>query len=290
MKTPVQRFAQPIVLLSIIAGVLFTIILSQSVGSTADPTDSQQASQDMKQLQKLVRDKHLDQLVAFERTISDHWKTHQETGMFLLSELCKSLNSEDFGDPRSALYARQCAKAVLGSGDTASVDVDLDMLKILQEIEEYRLGVVKNDMWPKDRDERVNYLVYFAKRLKRDYDPQFDFKSIESIPRGNVCPHAANYLCGISPDSIKEPDVRANYISEIEKNRQKASQFNMQLEIHRIMSRFDNFVDRFLIGMYSQPPYDSAGLVRSMDRLDILGDRRTVITSAVSKNLDPGDQ
>ena len=172
--------------------------------------------------------------------------------------------------------------------DGLSVDLEYDMLRILQEIEEYRLGVVHGeDVWTKDRGERIALLVRFAKRMESQYDPTFDFKDSKNMPAGDLCPPAPNYVCGTKPEDIRDVAIRDEYITAIERNNAKARRFNAQLQIHRLIPMFPGFIDRFVIGLYTQPPSDRVHLIQALDQLRILDDRRTAIMKAVDSVIPP---
>ena len=57
----------------------------------------------------------------------------------------------------------------------------------------------------------------------------------------------------------------------------------MQIQIHRLVDRgrFPALVDRFIIGMYSQPPADIPELTKTLDLFGIVGERRATVIKTV---------
>jgi hypothetical protein len=271
-----------VVMTLVLVSMLYAFSGRLSGQLTPRQSDNAQVEADLQTIRKLIREKKLVKLNDFQTTITNHWKASPEIRDFLLSDLCKALNSGEFGDARSSLYARNCAKNVLKVNAVASIDIGYDMLKILQEVEEYRLGVVQGtETWSNDRKERVALLIQYSNRVESAYDPAFDIKDVKNRPIGNVCPPAPNYTCGIRTEDIKDLAVRDAYIAAIEKNNNKAQRFNLQIKVQRIMPTLAGFIDRFLVGMYSQPPADKVHLSQALNQLKIFGNRRTAIVNSV---------
>lgn len=248
--------------------------------------DSEELKRDLKVLNEILSTKDVEAFMEFKRRVDTKWKSNPEARLLLLSQICKSLNSGQFNDPKHTLYARQCAKDLLKDTGNLSVDIEMDMVKILQEVEEYRLGIVEQSSWEKDRTERVAYLRHLADRLNKNYEPSFDFSDLKNLPNLNVCVPAPNYLCGIRPEDIREAEIREEYIALIEVNRQKTRRFNSQLQIHRIMKSFPAFLNQFIIGMYSQEPADFGEMESVMESFAIDNDRKEKIRQTVKKRLD----
>lgn len=90
-------------------------------------------------------------------------------------------------------------------------------------------------------------------------------------------------MCGIRPEDVKEPEIRAKYITAIEANTAKAKKFNLQLQLHRLDKRMSDFVDQFLIGMYTQLPLDLNELEKNLHLFGIEGKRKEKILKAVNE-------
>lgn len=268
------------------------LIISMKVAFVAQNMshdETKQYKKDVQDIQDLSRKKDLGGLIKLKDDIADRWKGKTEIYALLTSDICKSLNSNKFDDDKQFLYARQCAKQLLKDADKISVDLEREMVAILQEIEEYRLGVVSNKDWMKDRAERVKFLFHLVKflfhlwnRVEKNIDRSFDFNDAQNRPVSKVCVPAPNYSCGIRPEDVKETAVRAKYIEAIEANTAKAKKYNLQLQLHRLDKRMTEFIDQFLIGVYGTPPFDFDELERNLDLFGIKDERKNRILEAVA--------
>lgn len=201
----------------------------------------------------------------------------------LLADICSAFNSYDFKSERQYLLTRNCSKKVLTNKSEVSISLEQSMIENLQGVEEYKAGLVAESEWRKDRAERVSYLRHLSESLNKDYDPNFDFKDPKNIPVGNVCVPAPNYMCGIRPEDVKEPEIREKYVAAIDANAERAKAYNKQMLIHRIMKTFPAFVDQFLVGMYSQPPLDISELAGVLNSFGITGARKENILANVKQ-------
>jgi hypothetical protein len=133
-------------------------------------------------------------------------------------------------------------------------------------------GLKVEENWEKDRRDRVNQLLHLWNRLEKNIDPNFDFNDINNRLKGNVPVPAPNYIPGITPESIKDPEIRRKYEKAIEINKQKAFKYNEQIILHKINKQFDEFVEKFLIDMYSEPPFNTAELSKFLKSFKIEGE------------------
>jgi hypothetical protein len=273
-----------ILLLLCLVGTSLTILTSTDVNQRvfAQTIDEKpDLNAERAKLRKLFMNKDLERIREFEHSLDRSPSQDLETKFLLKSEICKNLNSVKFDDARHTLYARQCAKTLLKEADQFSVDMEFGLMRILQEVEEYRTGIVDRKLWSIDREERIDLLFHFYSRVHREYDANFDFDDAKNIPLTRVCVPNSNYKCGIRPEEIREPDIRHSYQRAVEQNRVNVRKFNEQRQLHRLIKPFSAFIDQFIIGMYRQSPYEEAELMRVLDRFEIYGDRRAAIMISV---------
>jgi hypothetical protein len=250
-----------------------------------DDEDTKQYKKDLEEIQTLSRKSDIKGLLELKDKIAKRWKNQMEIFFILTSDICKALNSYNFRDTKQYLYARQCAKQLLNDSDKLPINLEREMVGLLQEVEEYRLGVVPQTGWKKDREERVKFLLHLRDRLEKNIDRSFDFNDPKNRPVGNVCVPAPNYSCGIRPEDVKEREIRAKYIAAIEANTVKAQKLNLQIQLHRLDRRMPDFVDQFLIGMYSQPPLDLTELEKNLRLFNIEGERKEKILKSVNESF-----
>jgi len=267
--------------LLILASVLAMMSIAAQFANSQEESGSS-SKREWQQVSDMAANKDLDGLVKLREAINSHWAGRTDARLSLTCEICKQLNSIQFSDARAPVEARRYAKEVLEDHAELPVGLEMDMVSLLQEVEEYRLGSALLADWTQDRRERVEYLRKFVERVNRDYDPYFDFGDLKNQPLGNVCVPAPNYMCGIRPEDVKEPEVRKRYQAAIDANAAKAKKYNYQLLLGRINERLPKFVDQFVIGMYSQKPKNLNELERVLSSLGITDGRR----SAILENVD----
>ena len=87
--------------------------------------------------------------------------------------------------------------------------------------------------------------------INLEIDNEFDFNDPAAI---NVSPPWGPYPSGISPDSIKEPQLRKEYERLIAKNREKGKKYNFQSKLKMHNERLLNKMELFFAEAYSKSP------------------------------------
>ena len=103
---------------------------------------------------------------------------------------------------------------------------------------------------------------------------------------GNVPVPAPNYMPGIRPEDVKDPAVREKYIAAIKANTIKARKFNLQLQLHRLDKTLPDFVESFLVQMYSMPPLRLDELKNNLRLFSLEDERKERIINSVSQSRD----
>lgn len=104
------------------------------------------------------------------------------------------------------------------------------------------------------RAEAAKVILHVYARLVSNTDPTFDFSR---RPFLNISPPLETGLpSGVSPDSIKDENLRRQYEEEIRKNAQHIKAYNMQSLLRRLKEQYGSLIEQCLIGMYSQGPAD----------------------------------
>jgi hypothetical protein len=100
--------------------------------------------------------------------------------------------------------------------------------------------------------------------LAGSIDPKFDFNDagFMNVPT----PAGSGMPAGISPESIKDPTLRAEYERAIAQNSAKRKRFNEQYWLKQNAVDFYKNVERYLVNAYSRPPADSAQLERLLSQ------------------------
>ncbi|HEY7393090.1 MAG TPA: hypothetical protein VH640_31510 [Bryobacteraceae bacterium] len=102
--------------------------------------------------------------------------------------------------------------------------------------------------------------------IDKELDPNFN---PDDAPPESVRPRssgAAVYPSGIDPNSIPDPEVRAEYEAALEENERKVERYRLQIRLRRIDPRATSDVERSLIRHYTTSAVDQDeldGLIKS---------------------------
>lgn len=231
-------------------------------------------------VEQLIQRRELEQLFNLATTLETKYHKEMEPFSQLLSRISSALSSYDFGDNRQFLYSEEIARKVLTRSDEIPVETEFAMVRQLRSDLKYIHKLTPVSDWPADRAQRIAYLIRLDRRINNQIDRSFDLKARINRPVANVCP-GNGYVCGIRPDDIKEPNLRARYREAIDSNILKAKKYNLQYKLHELDKEMPQFVDRFLVSLYSRPPFDRADLDRSLNALGIAGPRGDRIIAMV---------
>jgi hypothetical protein len=113
-------------------------------------------------------------------------------------------------------------------------------------------------------------LLYFQawKRVADAIDPNWDpVKDAPSeVERPMDVKGGGGGASGMSPDSIKDPVIRARYVKAIEKRKQQTLKMVQQLDARKLEANFAPVAERALVAAYSYPPYASNELESLLDK------------------------
>jgi len=113
------------------------------------------------------------------------------------------------------------------------------------------------------REDEVVLWVHGWRRLQDGINPNFDFDKpifINMSPRGG-------YASGISPEAIKEPDIRADYIKRLAENEKNNTDLREQLLLRRIRKTQSMFIISYFSYAYRYPPEDVEQLKKYLAEL-----------------------
>src|SRR5262249_8978182 len=104
-----------------------------------------------------------------------------------------------------------------------------------------------------ERSRRANLRLYLAvlQRLSSSVERKFDFNQRLEI---NLTPPGGDYLPGISPKSIREPEIRKAYEKALEENRKKFATYDRQVALRDHEKSLLRSVELGTVGAYSIEP------------------------------------
>ena len=90
---------------------------------------------------------------------------------------------------------------------------------------------------------------------------------------------------GMSPESIKDPQLRAEYEAALEANQKKIERYTEQNRLHNWLKRFPRHAEPYIINAYSKAPFNLEELKQYLDKYIADEKTRKRILDAVTKNM-----
>lgn len=243
---------------------------------------SLQANQEDKYKQELIKLEDFRMSGTLEDLINERNIIEQEWGKSG-GEFYGNLSLKFLGVLTSARYRTDDDKALnlsqdfavqaLKKADTFDLQTEWLILNYLR----YSLSKDElNSLQIRERRERVKLWLHALHRLKTEKDENFD---PNNLPQLNVAPPEGVRVAvsGMSPESIEDPKLRAEYEAAIEANRKKTIYYSHQ---HRLRQNEDSIIKnavKYISKVYSQPPVDLKELEELLNEYDIPQNIRELI-------------
>lgn len=224
-----------------------------SIQAVAQKEQESQLEADITKLDILRSSNNLDAMRIQIDTDSEKWR-NRDPGDFLfyMYRACGELSSYSIGDlSQRALLLSRYSISVLRSGD-------LPLPQYVQFVEFLRLDPPDIDeiAWKTLRKQKTEFWLKAVRQIDRAINPSFDF---EDRPVLNVNPPVgAGLPAGVSPASIRNPQLRAEYESAIKQNNLKTQKYNEQSWLKLNGTRVHDEAERYLVNAYAKPPLDLA--------------------------------
>jgi len=246
--------------------------------------------QDARAIEALDSGKKLQEVEALIESVKQKWRGMHgpHYGLLMLSS-CRTLNSVDFGDKRQYELAYKNALEVLElpgrlpqeQWQRLEAEVGL-VLCLNRDLGDPSWTVPQS--WEVRRRSNAEKFLSLWQRMRGEIDHTFD---PEDKPFLNVpAPAGSGVTAGTDPTSIKDPAVRAKYEADIEANRKKARNYNLQLKLRTMTEVFWPQLKGYLIAAYSRAPANNGELQELMSRYQLAEQHKAEINEAL-KSLHP---
>jgi hypothetical protein len=240
--------------------IFFTFVpppQSVAFGQSSD----KELDQDIAKLDSFLSDRNLDSIEATVDKESAKWRERDRPSFIMyMTKACTLLSSYDIGDlsKRASLLSRY-AISVLTSGDLP-LEEHVHFVEFLM----FDPLVIDKAAWKTLRKQKAELWLAALRRVESSVDPAFD---MNDRPFLNVPPPAGSTVpAGSSPESIKHPQLRAEYERAVALNSDKIRRSNEQIWLKQNAPYFYQNVERYLVSAYTRPPADSAELERLLAR------------------------
>ena len=251
-------------------------------GANAKDMDTtQQYEQDIKTIDSLAVQRDITELEKVANSIHHRWRgTNQEKHAQLTLRICQQVGSGRFGGAQQTSLPREHALVGLEQADKLEIETELALVG-------YMMTDISGADAPKGRDwaqiRRVDLRarLHAWKRLRNAIIPAWD---PNDRPLRNVSPPSTTGLpAGVSPNAVREPELRKEYEAAIEANRQKAETYRRQYRLRNLQKVFEPLAEEYIIRAYSKPPLESKELQDDLVSYGIDPAMRKRILEAVQK-------
>jgi hypothetical protein len=239
---------------------------------------------DLARIEVFRRARDLDGLIITADELEEKWSRQDGELYGRLMLNISNIIANGFDDERIYTLSQKYAAAALAKADKFSLQLEAKLLEfIAMDIASVQTTGAGDSDWVRERSTKAKLWLHAWQRLERGIDKDFDFNDAASL---NVCPPAETGLpCGIAPEVIKDPKLRAEYEASITANNEKARRFNQQYNLRLIGEYLPKEAEQYLTRAYSKPPYNLEELKGDLD--EYLTDKtlKARIVNEVKKNM-----
>jgi len=250
-------FAEALLLIALMYGIQ----VFHSTQAVAQEEQGSQLEADIARLDALRSSNNLDAMRTQIDLGSATWRNRGPKPFILyMYRACAELSSYEIGNSsQRALLLGQYAISVLQSGD-------LPLPQYIQFVEflGFDPPVMDDAAWKDLRRQKAQFWLEAWLRVSKAIDPSFDF---DDRPLLNVAPPLSTGLpAGVSPSSIENPRLRAEYEHAIAQNHAKIERYNQQSWLKLNGQRVFKEVEQYLVNAYSRAPSDLQELQQLLSR------------------------
>lgn len=233
--------------------VLFALMGITATAAGADlDVERRSFEESMAKIGALTKARDLDGLKMLADQIQTQWGEASGAKYYgpLMVELVAQLGSRRFNDAPQHALSRAYARTALARGDQLSLDNQTVLVEFLLNAPDESERAARDTM-PKRSNDAVLALQVW-KRVKDSIDPTFD--PVKDTPRTVMPPAAVPGAVGLSPDSIKDPELREKYRAELAEQRKRGIRYSQQTSNRELDRTFSPKVEDALVQLYSLPP------------------------------------
>lgn len=202
----------------------------------------------------------------------------------LLLEICKSLGYDKIKDERAYTVARRYALSALAKPDRIPPRLELELVGYVVT----PMIVITNAMGTNEfscaRRVDVQARLHAWRRLNSALDPKWgpnERVTATVMPPADVPIEVSD----MSPDDIKDPKLRAEYVAAIQKKQRELDAHFEQSQLRDWLKRYPDSAKEFIVYIYSHPPYDPEELRQTLDAYLTDKEAKSQILDAVKKNI-----
>lgn len=234
--------------------------------------------------------KNINGLEQFAAVVERRWKKRNKEFYYtMMHNICSELVSYDYGTDKRFEVAEKYAFAMLQNADEMPIELEVDFIKCtIHEKRPVNTTDAERSIWSKRRSYKAKSWLHAWQRIENGYVGNFNF---DDLPMINLAPPTDSGMpSGVSPKAIKNPKLRAEYEAAIKQNEQKTRRYNEQYQIHKMRQRYFALAEKYLISIYSRPPYNVDELKQLLNTYVSDKERRERIVKVVEQRMDSSPQ
>ena len=234
----------------------------------------------------LSRKDSIRDLKAYENfadTINKKWcQKNRADYARLMSAICRPLSSGIFKERRQHDLARKYALSILEKPDDISIYTELELIGCGMMTNTIGPDIPQGEEFAKRRKEDVAIRLHAWTRLINAIDPNWN--SNDRLFLSITPPESTGFPSGVAPEAIKDAKLRKEYEAAIQSNNQKLEKHAEQHKLHMWLEIFPKGAEKYIVGLYSHPPFDTGELKKMLDNFPDKEAKARII-EAVEKNI-----
>lgn len=174
----------------------------------------------------------------------------------MVNALCAEIARSSFRnglDERKRLVVRRLASMALQETAPSDVRSKLSILDAYLRVDAANRSSTTND-WPSMRRLSAQQWLATWNDLEHQIDDKWALEAPENSVRPYLPPGSIPFVSGMSPDGIKDPQIRAEYEAHLEKNRVVSERNRRQQELRKLKAKYAPVIEAYLVGLYSESP------------------------------------
>jgi hypothetical protein len=241
---------------------------------------------DAKKIKSLDGSKKLSEVKDLIKDLKLKWGS--TTGPYyswLMFDICKALNSLDFGDKGQYELAYTNAIETLAQphrfpdDPEQKLETETGLVLCLNRDLRDPSWIVSPD-WKMRRRINAEKFLSLWQRISNSIDPNFNFKdrALLNVP----APLGSGVSAGSDPASITNPEKRVEYEAALQANREKSRTYNFQQRLRTLAAVLEPHLKGYLVAAFSMEPSGKRELQELLSQYQV----DDVLSSEITKALN----
>ena len=260
---------EKLICMVLLTSILSTVVMGASRLRQDDPL-RKEVSEDVNSIKALIKGDHIEGLEMKVDELEKKWfpenKQYYRLVIFNIAQILNNNKNYDLADR----YTKLALDKLYALPDNEKVSVENEFYLTEQINQNIVSRLKKEKEWPEKRRETAKYYFRVLERLEKSIDSEEEIKEKTS---NATYPDLTKYHIGgargMSPNSIKDPEIRARYEKELTEYWEAAGYMAEQRNLRMIKETDLPYLQRSIIHLYSGPEFVSKELETDALKQDI---------------------